>query len=130
MSLEIRQRLASTLANSAVLAGLDDGVQDIDGQDLVRLILLAQFGRNRDKALTQELSAIDDQQRDLESKLDVLTSLEKIGTTTVSERPVRPRRLRVLILLTLAGLLAGFVLAFVREYVARNRNVIFARSGH
>ncbi len=81
---------------------------------------------NRDKALDQELQVIDDQQRDLESKLEVLTSLEKIGHTIVTDRPVRPRKARALGLLTLAGLLAGFGLALVREYLERNREIIFA----
>jgi len=81
---------------------------------------------NRDKALAQELQSIADQQQALEAKLDVLTSLEKIGRTLVSDRPVRPRKLRAVGLLTLAGLLLGLGLALVTEYVSRNRHVIFA----
>ncbi len=80
---------------------------------------------NRDRALAQEIVNIDDEIRLIESRLEVLTSLEKIGVIEATEKPVRPRKQRAIGLLTLAGLLGSVGLAFVWEYLSRNRAEIF-----
>ena len=79
---------------------------------------------NRDRVLEQELTEIEDQVRLLESRLEVLTSLESIGVTQVSDGPVRPRKQRALGLLTLAGFLGSLALALTWEYLSRNREEI------
>lgn len=94
-------------------------------KELVRLTVLEKE-INRDRALEQEVVDIEDEMRMLHSRLDVLTSLEKVGVIAVSDRPVRPRKLRAAAMLTAAGLLGSILLAFVWEYVSRNRRVIFA----
>lgn len=94
-------------------------------KELVRLTVLEKE-INRDRALEQEVVDIEDEKRLLRSRLDVLTSLEKVGVIAVSDGPVRPRKLRAAALLTAAGLLGSILLAFAWEYVSRNRRVIFA----
>ncbi len=79
---------------------------------------------NRDRSLEQELVKLVDEVRVFQSRLEVLTPLEQIGTIMVSERPVRPRKLRVLGLLTAAGLLAGLTLAVGWDYLSRHREEI------
>jgi len=79
---------------------------------------------NRDRALEQELVKIADDVRVFQSRLEVLTPLEQIGTIMVTERPVRPRRLRVLGLLTAAGLLGGLTVAVGWDYLSRHRDEI------
>lgn len=80
---------------------------------------------NRDRTLKHDLQNIDNQILQLQSQIDVLTPLEQIGDVTVSNRPVRPRKLRAVGLLTLAGLIGGLLLACCWEYVSRNRDEIF-----
>jgi hypothetical protein len=79
---------------------------------------------NRDRSLEQELVKLSDEVRVFQSRLEVLTPLEQIGTIMVSEQPVRPRRLRVLGLLTAAGLLGGLSLAVGWDYLSRHRDEI------
>ena len=81
---------------------------------------------NRDRTLQQERIDIEDEMRLLQSRLDVLTPLEKIGTIIVSEKPVRPRKQRAVGLLVLAGLLGSLALALVWEYLSLNGREIFA----
>lgn len=83
---------------------------------------------NRDRALEQELVKIADDVRVFQSRLEVLTPLEQIGTIMVTERPVRPRKLRVLGLLTAAGLLGGLSLAVGWDYLSRHRDEILRNS--
>ena len=94
-------------------------------KELVRLKIMEKE-LNRDRALEQEVVDIDDEIRLLQSRLDVLTSLEKVGEIAVTDKPVRPRKSRAAGLLTAAALFGGLVLAFVWEYVERNRRTIFA----
>jgi hypothetical protein len=79
---------------------------------------------NRDRVLEQELTEISDKIRLLESRLEVLTSLESIGAIQVSDGPVRPRKQRAIGLLTLAGLLGSLALALTWEYLSRHREEI------
>jgi len=83
---------------------------------------------NRDRTLTQELVDIEDEIRLLQSRREVLTSLERVGMIEVSDKPVRPRKARAAGLLTLAAFLGSIGLAFGWEYVSRNRSTIFASS--
>ncbi|MGD9546305.1 MAG: Wzz/FepE/Etk N-terminal domain-containing protein [Candidatus Krumholzibacteriia bacterium] len=59
------------------------------------------------------------------SKLSLLSPLQKVGGTVVSDKPVRPRPLRAILILVVLGGFGGFVLAFVWDYLARNRSRIF-----
>ena len=81
---------------------------------------------NRDRTLEQEWIDIEGEMSLLNSRLEVLTPLETIGTIIVSEKPVRPRKQRALGLLTLMGFLGSLALALVWEYLAYNRREIFS----
>lgn len=81
---------------------------------------------NRDRTLQQEMIDIEDEMRVLQSRLEVLTPLESIGTIIVSDGPVRPRKQRAVGLLTLAGLLGALALAMVWEYLSLNGREIFS----
>ena len=58
-------------------------------------------------------------------KLGTISSLQRLGKTVVSERPVRPRPLRAGLILVLAGGAAGIVLGIVWDYLRANRRVVF-----
>lgn len=60
-----------------------------------------------------------------ESKLSLLSPLQKVGETMVSDKPVRPRPLRAILILVALGGFGGFVLAFAWDFVARHRGRIF-----
>ena len=59
------------------------------------------------------------------SKLSLLSPLQRVGSTVVSDQPVRPRPLRAILILVFLGTLGGLVLAFGWDYVSANRRVIF-----
>lgn len=59
-------------------------------------------------------------------RVALLTPLEQIGRISVTDRPVRPRKLRATAILTGLGLCSGLFLALVREYYRRNREAILA----
>ncbi len=59
-------------------------------------------------------------------KSDVLSPLERVGVVSSSEKPVRPRKARAVIILTVLAGLGSVVLAFVLEYLRANLDVITA----
>ncbi len=59
------------------------------------------------------------------SKFSMLSPLQQVGETVVSDRPVRPRTARAIMILVVLGLAAGLVLAFVWDFVSLNRKRIF-----
>ncbi|MFO7608279.1 MAG: Wzz/FepE/Etk N-terminal domain-containing protein [Candidatus Krumholzibacteriia bacterium] len=59
-------------------------------------------------------------------RVDLLTPLEQIGRITVTDRPVRPRKLRATAILTGLGLASGMFLVLFREYYRRNREALLA----
>ena len=58
-------------------------------------------------------------------KLGTIAPLQRVGTTMVSERPVRPRTLRAVVILVLLGGAAGVSLGFAWDYVHTHRRDIF-----
>jgi len=58
-------------------------------------------------------------------QLGSLTSLQQIGETFVSEKPVRPRTGRATMILVFLGIVGGLVLGFGLDYIMANRNEIF-----
>jgi hypothetical protein len=63
--------------------------------------------------------------REAEVQLAQLSPIEQIGRITVSEEPVRPRKLRAILILTVLGGLAGLVAAFAWDFVWKHRAEIF-----
>lgn len=60
------------------------------------------------------------------TKLELASPLQRVGTIAVSEKPVRPRKLRAAAILTFLGLCGGTALALAWEYFENNRAVITA----
>jgi hypothetical protein len=61
-------------------------------------------------------------------QLDMISPLELVGSTTVTDKPVRPRRMRAVTILGVLALLGGIVLALLREYYHANRRTIMRRA--
>jgi hypothetical protein len=59
-------------------------------------------------------------------RYEMISPLERIGRIIVTDKPVRPRKLRATVALTLLAFFGSFVLAFAWEYYERNRRVITA----
>ncbi len=81
----------------------------------------------RDQSLELEREGLRQEIRSRRTQLAMLSPLEKIGPTTSTQGPVRPRRLRAAALLTLFGLLGSLVAVFVLDYLIENRRRIFTR---
>ncbi len=57
-------------------------------------------------------------------KLHNIAPLEQVGNITISDKPVRPRKLRAMTLLTIMAFFGSLALVFVREYYLVNREEI------
>jgi hypothetical protein len=60
-----------------------------------------------------------------QSKLSLLAPVQRVGHTVVSDKPVRPRKVRALAILFVLGAVGGLCLAFGWDYVSTHRRVIF-----
>lgn len=58
-------------------------------------------------------------------QLRSLTSLQRVGPTIISEKPVRPRGGRATLILVFLGAIGGLVLGFTWDYLMVNRREIF-----
>ena len=58
-------------------------------------------------------------------QLNSLTSLQRVGPTIISEKPVRPRGGRATLILVFLGIVGGLVLGFAWDYLEVNRREIF-----
>jgi len=58
-------------------------------------------------------------------QLGALTSLQRLGETIISDKPVRPRGARATLILVFLGVIGGIVLGFSAEYLLANRREIF-----
>ena len=126
MAVDLRaENDAADLAHQAQLLAIRFDL--LNRKELVNLTI-REKEINRDRTLAQEVVDIDDEIQLIRSRLEVLTSLEKVGVIDVSINPVRPRKPRAAGLLTLAAFLSSICLAFAWEYVSRNRSTIFASS--
>ncbi len=91
---------------------------------------VAATGRIGDLRLQQEQeveterTTLEQAVRGKRAQLSALAPLERIGGTQVTTRPVRPRRLRAVLLLTLAGGLASLGAALGWDYLAAHRDEI------
>ena len=57
-------------------------------------------------------------------KLQNIAPLEQVGNITISDKPVRPRKLRAMTILTILAFFGSLALVFVREYFLVNREEI------
>ncbi|MFO7653667.1 MAG: Wzz/FepE/Etk N-terminal domain-containing protein [Candidatus Krumholzibacteriia bacterium] len=75
--------------------------------------------------LPLQAEEIENRVREAQVQFGSLTPLERIGRISVSDEPVRPRKLRVILILGFLGVVGGLVLAFVTDYVITHRREIF-----
>lgn len=78
----------------------------------------------QEREMATERMTLDQAIRGKRAQLSVLSPLERIGPTQVTTRPVRPRRLRAVILLTLAGGFASLAAALGWDYLSAHRDEI------
>lgn len=78
----------------------------------------------QDQEVATERLSLEQAIRGLRAQLAVLSPLERIGRTQATIRPVRPRRLRAVLLLTVAGGLVSLAVALGWDYLAAHRDEI------
>lgn len=59
-------------------------------------------------------------------KVELISPLERVGTVSVSSKPVRPRKLRAVLILTILAFFGSLFLVLVWEYIRNNRDAITA----
>lgn len=79
-----------------------------------------------ERDLPRELALLQADWQAEKTKLELAAPLQRVGSTAVSEKPVRPRKLRAGAILTFLGLCGGTALALAWEYLENNRAVITA----
>ncbi len=57
-------------------------------------------------------------------RLDLLSPLERIGKISVTNKPVRPRKLRATVILTVLAFISGLFFVLGAEYYSRNKGTI------
>lgn len=86
---------------------------------------IGELNLERDFELPRDRRSLATDIAERQVKLEIISPLQRVGQTEVSERPVRPRTLRATLILTFLGLLGGLSLAFVYDYLLTNRERIF-----
>ncbi len=59
-------------------------------------------------------------------KVDVISPLERVGSVSVSSNPVRPRKTRAAVILTILAFFGSLFVVLVWEYLRNNREAIMA----
>lgn len=59
-------------------------------------------------------------------KVELISPLERVGTISVSDKPVRPRKFRAAAILTILAFFGSLFLVLVWEYIRNNREAITA----
>ena len=113
------------------LAALDFGKLEVSRQATVQSKLREIERRIGDLELERDFTVPIKRQEirnDIKSRMvqmNNLTPLQRVGSTIVSDKPVRPRGLRATLILVFLGVVGGVVLGFVWDYVWTNRRDIF-----
>ena len=92
--------------------------------DIEQAIADLQIRLERD--LPHQRAQLEVEWRGEEVRVGLLTPLEQIGRITVTDQPVRPRKLRAAAILTALAFCSGMFLVLAREYYRRNRTAILA----
>lgn len=79
-----------------------------------------------ERDLPHERNRLQHQVTEEELKISKLEALEQVSPIQVSDRPVRPRKQRAVMILTGLAFFASLGLVLVREYFLRNREAILA----
>ena len=135
-------RLAHTAINSGVRA--DSLASVIKANELemrrLRLVLEIELAKKQadieqkindlqivlDRDLPREQALLRADWQGEKTRLELASPLQRVGSIDVSEKPVRPRKLRAAAILTFLGLCGGMSLALGWEYLENNRAVITA----
>jgi len=80
----------------------------------------------RAKDLPHERAVLQAELETEKVKVDLISPLERVGTITVTDDPVRPRKLRAALILTILAFFGSLFLVLVWEYVRNNRAAITA----
>ncbi len=114
---------------------LDIALEDVSLQERVDLvqqrerildeIALLEIQLKRD--LPHERARLGHLVAEEEMKISKLEALEQISPIQVTNKPVRPRRMRAVVILGGLAFFASLGLVLVREYFLRNREAILAR---
>ena len=80
-----------------------------------------------DKELPHERAMLADRSGGGEGQAGIISPLEQVGRISVSDKPVRPRKLRAAAILTLLAFCGSLALASVLEYFQVNREEITRR---
>jgi hypothetical protein len=99
--------------------------RDIVVQRLTAHQVIGELRLERSFGLQIQRDDIASRIRETEVQLNMISPVERVGRITVSDEPVRPRKLRVMLILTLLGLLGGLVTALAWDYVSGHRDEIF-----
>ncbi|MBT7310349.1 hypothetical protein HN843_01205, partial [bacterium] len=86
--------------------------------DMLKLKLEMELD-NKEKTIEQSIKSYKNQ-------IKMLSPLERVGPTSTTHKPVRPRKSRATTLLTLAAFFSSVVLAFVLEYFNKHKDEILA----
>jgi LPS O-antigen subunit length determinant protein (WzzB/FepE family) len=78
----------------------------------------------RDKELPHNRAMLQTNLEGQRVKLEIISPLEQVGRIVVSDRPVRPRKLRAAAILTILAFCGSLALVFVIEYLRVNREEI------
>lgn len=85
------------------------------------------LGIRLDRDIPHERTRLEHLLTEEEVKMSKLEALEQISPIQVTDRPVRPRKMRAVIILAGLAFFASLGLVLVREYFLRNRDAILAR---
>ncbi len=100
---------------------------DLERERSAILTRLGDLQLQRERDYETERATLEQTARGYVAQLTALSPLERIGKTHVTIRPVRPRKLRAVALLTVAGAFASLAFALAWDYVATHRDEIRGR---
>jgi hypothetical protein len=120
----LRSRITATEQEIKRLEIYRDIVLANDRQDIAQKIADKRIVLNRE--LLHDRQALENDLAAERIKLDMVTPLERVGSIAVTDKPVRPRKLRAAAILTILAFFFAVFLVLVREYFQVNRAVITA----
>ncbi len=100
--------------------------KDLTRKQLEIELRIRRFEIERDQKLEFERRSLQQNIQSSRAQLSMLSPLEKVGTTMATDKPIRPRRLRAVLLLGLVALIGSVCLAFGWDYLSRNRSELFS----
>ncbi len=78
------------------------------------------------KDLPHERDVLKNELETEQVKVELISPLERVGTISVSDKPVRPRKKRAAVILTVLAFFGSLFVVLVWEYIRNNREAITA----